>query len=205
MSTLRNALGVLAVCALSPLATAAVVYNEATNGDLSNNGLSPTFVSMAAGSNQVLGSIGNPGTGIDRDYFRFVVPAGQQLVSLSLLPGTTVLANVAFIGVQAGPQMLVSPISGSPAGLLGWAHYSVADIGTNILPRIGTGFGASGFTGALAAGDYTFWVQETGAGTAGYGLDFTLAAVPEPASALLMLAGALGLSALSGLHRRRAS
>jgi hypothetical protein len=171
-------------------ASAGVAYSEAASGDLSSSGAAPTGVALALGVNTVLGSSGKDGLGVvDRDYFTITVDAGQQLTGLAVLPGTTVLGALSFIGVQAGTAVTVSPTGGSAAGLLGWTHYGSDDIGHDILPRIGTGFGASGFSGALGPGSYAFWVQDTGLGTSNYAFDLTLQAVPEPASALLLLTG----------------
>src|SRR5262245_65542933 len=55
------------------LAHGAVIYSEAISGDFSNSGLTPTPVTVSAGSNQIFGTTGNVG-GTDRDYFTFSVP-----------------------------------------------------------------------------------------------------------------------------------
>ena len=49
--------------------------------------------------------------------------------------------------------------------------------------------GSTGFSGPLAAGSYTFWIQETSVGIERYALDFQLreAQVSVPIPALLML------------------
>jgi hypothetical protein len=182
-----------------PFAAHAITYNEASNGDLSNVGTSPTFIGLTSGANQVIGTTGNPGTGTDRDYFTVTIGPGQQLTSLKVLAGTVPL-GLAFLGLQAGNQVTVSPTSGSAAGLLGWAHYATADVGNNILPRMGTGAGASGFVGSLPAGNYSFWIQDFNAGASTYALELTVAAVPEPAAALSLLAG---LAALLAIKRAR--
>ncbi len=186
------------IAAASPAAMAVVAYDESVLGDFANSGLTPTAVSFVVGSNQIFGSSGNPGTGADRDYFTFTLPAGLELVSLTVLPGSTFLGPgaLSFIAVQAGNQVTVNPTGGSAAGLLGWSHYTAADINTNILPEIGLGGGATGFVPPLPAGSYAFWIQETGAGTSAYRFDFAVAVVPEPASAAFMLAGLAGLSLL---------
>jgi hypothetical protein len=178
---------------------AVVAYNEAVSGDLSGAGASPTFVALVSGSNQVLGTTGNPGTGTDRDYFTVTVPAGSLLSALTVLSGTAPL-GLAFLGVQGGSQVTVSPTGGSPAGLLGWTHYAAADVGVNVLPRVGTGAGATGFTGALPAGSYAFWIQDFNAGASTYNIDLTVTAVPEMATAASLLLG-LGLLALRRQRR----
>ena len=200
MTGLRCLTALATSALLSSAAHAAVVYNEAASGDLSNSGASPTFVAMASSAtNTVLGSTGNPGTGTDRDYFRFTVPAGQMLTAITVAPGTVALGAVSFIGLQAGAQV-TAPVNGPATVLLGWTHYAGSDIGNNILPTMGLGAGAIGFVGALGAGSYAIWIQDFGAGTAPYGFDFTLAPVPEAPAALMLAAG---LAALYGLRRRR--
>jgi hypothetical protein len=179
-------------------AQAAVAWDESTQGDLSNVGASPTFVALSTGANQILGTTGNQGTGTDRDMFRVTVPAGFQLTSLQVLTSTTPL-NLGFLGIQSGSQITSTS---SSAALAGWTHYTVADRGTNVLPRVGTGAGAIGFTGALGAGNYAFWIQDFDAGVSPYGFELTLAAVPEPSTAAVML---LGLVGIAGLRRRLAA
>ncbi len=187
-------------------ARAAVAWDESVSGDLSNVGTSPTVVSLVPGSNLFLGTTGRTGGVIDRDYFTFTLPAGWQLDSLTVLPGTNFPegeTGTSFIAVQAGAQVTVNPTGNSSFGLLGWAHYTHNDIGTDILGTIGEGFGADGFTGALPAGTYAFWVQDGGTGTAHYRFDFSVSAVPEPATATALLAGLAVLA--GGAARRRRS
>ena len=88
-------------------------------------------------------------------------------------------------------------------GLLGWRHILIGDIGTDILPAMGTaGFGSTGFIPPLGAGDYAFWMQDTTLGTRPYGLDLVLASVPEPGTFVMMLAGLTAF--LPAIRRRRA-
>lgn len=194
----------VAVTLATPLVVnvhAAVLYDESVSSDFSGSGLSPTFLALASGSNLIKGSTGNPGTGTDRDYFSIVVPTGFQLAHLTLLPGTSVIGNSTFLGVQAGPLVTVAPTATSASGLLGAMHYTSAQVGTDILPWLGTPFaGSTGFTSPLAAGTYAFWVQDFGAGTIPYAFDFAVAAVPEPEAYALMLAG---LGFLMLVARRR--
>src|SRR5690348_2858829 len=168
-------------CLFAATAQAGVVYSESVSGDLSGSGLSPTLITVALGSNQVFGTTGRAAGVVDLDYFRLTVPVGEVLTGITILPGTAGLGALgdSFIGMQAGSQVTVLPTATDATGLLGWFHYDAGDIGTNILPLMGTsGFGSTGFTPPLPAGSYSFWVQELSTGTAPYGFDFALA-TPE--------------------------
>ncbi len=190
----------LCACTMST-AQAATAWDESVSGDLANAGTSATAVTFGLGSNLVLGTTGRSNGVVDRDYFTFTLPEGWQLDALTLLPGTTFLgpSSLGFIGVQSGGQVTVDPTGGSAAGLLGWWHYNENDIGTDILPSIGAGPGATGFIGALPAGSYAFWIQETATGSAAYQFDFSVSQVPETSTTLMFLAGLAGL----GFLRRR--
>ena len=183
------------------------VYNESVSGDLSNNGLAPTALTVSLGLNDLFGSTGKDATTgiIDRDYFTFTVPQGMFLTAITVLPGTQTLGTLgeSFIGMESGPQVTVLTTATTAAGLLGWDHYDdTGDIGANILPAMGTsGLGSTGFTGPLPSGTYSFWVQEASAGTVPYGLEFTVA-TPEPATWMMLLTG---LTALVGKTARRAA
>ncbi len=147
------AVALLSMCAVA--VQAATVWDENSNGDFSNDGLSPTSLVVFAGSNRVFGSTGNSGNGVDRDYFSFTVPVGATLTSIMLLNNTSVSGSASFIAIQAGPQLTVSPTGAGVENLLGFAHYGNDLIGTDILPFIT-------FTNALPSGIYSLWVQETG-------------------------------------------
>lgn len=203
---------------LASAGDAAVIWNEAINGDFSGNNLAPTPLgTLGIGDNEVFGSTGRNAAGVvDRDYFTFTVPAGLALGAIIVLDGTTSLGptNISFIGISAGNMVNHDPnVVTDALGLLGWRHYAGApnpqsDIGINILGEIGSppiqppaGVpGATGFTPPLPAGAYSVWIQETATGSANYGFDFVL--VPEPASAAALLTGLVFLAAL---RRRRQS
>jgi len=88
------------------------------------------------------------------------VPAGGALTAITVLPGTMSAApvGISFIGIEAGNQIALGPTPTTAAGLLGWRHFSPADIGTHILGEIGNPLpdpmGATGFMPPLGSGDY---------------------------------------------------
>jgi hypothetical protein len=193
----------LAVCTLlvGSGSASAAMWIESSQGDMLNSGLTPSTLTLDAGSNLIRGSF----RAEDPDYLAITIAGGYMLSGIITGTGNSTGLSRSFIGVQAGPAMTFVPTSGgSAAGLLGWTHYGVAD-GVNLLPDIGTPkFGSTGFSGPLAAGTYTFWFNETSSEPGlGYDFDFQVepAPVPLPAGAALLAAGC----ALLGALRRRRS
>jgi len=182
-------------------------YSESANGDLSGNYLSPTPIALVPnGSTTVSGTIQGAGMGVsvDLDYFTVTVPAGQALVALNVLPGTLGGGAIgSFIGVYSGPTA-VDPAGALSTAALGYYLYRAADIGTDILDNMATfnfnGTNPSiGFIPPLFPGAYTFWIQEGFNGTFPYNFELVLNSVPEPSTALLMMAG---LAMFLRRHRR---
>lgn len=203
------AIGVLSFA--SPQARAATTaWDEAVQGDLSNDWRDPAEVTLAYGENLISGATGRAapaGTGvIDRDYLSFTVLPGQTVTAITVLAGTqsdTVSYPVSFVGLIAGDQGVdptTTPTSALASQLMGYHLYGPADVGSDILATMssGTAFtgapynqpAAQGFSLPLGAGTYTLWMQETVVGQFDY--RFSVTVVPEPASAVLALAG-LGL------------
>lgn len=172
---MKLVMALLGAALVSTSATAAG-YFEKKSGDLSNDGLNPTPVKVKIGSNTIDGDDGNGANGIDRDYFTIKIPKGAVLASIILDPHTRIGGNFSFIGVQKGKQVTVDPNGGDPSDLLGWAHFSTGDEGTDILPDICQGAGAKGCTPPLGPGNYSFWVQELSTCDCHYRFIFNVAA-----------------------------
>lgn len=204
MTLIRPLLCLLGALPLACAAQAHTAWDEAVSGDFSNIGTSPTPVTLLPGANLIRGTTGRISGVVDRDYFSFTLPAGWQLDTLTVLPGSTFPggSGLSFIGVQSGTQVTVNPTGGSAEGLLGWMHFGENHIGEDILQIMGFGPGASGFFGPLPAGSYAFWIQDTVNGTATYELAFGVSVVPEPAAGWMLLAG-IGVLAGAGRLRRR--
>ncbi|MEO0987050.1 MAG: PEP-CTERM sorting domain-containing protein [Cyanobacteria bacterium J06639_14] len=132
-----------ALLSLAAPSQAAILWNEATNGDLSDDGLAPTQLGeLLLGSNSLTATF-NAGTeDPDPDYFTFVVPEGSVLTGIELLSWETepTFEDIAFFAVQSGPVFdFVVPEDRSNAnGLLGWSHLRSTQVGTNkILIELG--------------------------------------------------------------------
>jgi hypothetical protein len=181
---------------------AAFTIDETIDGDLSNDGLTPTLLVPSLGANDLAMTSGSPAGVVDRDYFRIDIALGQVLDSI-LLTAASVDGAVSFIGVQSGPVMTEPPIGTNVANLLGWHHFGSGDVGTDILAAIATGAGSQGFVPPLGPGSYTFWAQDFGF-QASYLMRFHLSQVPEPRTVVLQLIGLVALGH-AGLRRQSAT
>ncbi len=162
--------GLIALFSVATVSFASTSYDEVIDGDLADAGTSPTALTFTAGDNLLAGSAGNG----DRDYFSVEIPAGHELSSITLTSYSG--SSVSFIGVVSGTQMTIDPDAPDQADLLGYYLFGSGDFNLDILPSIGQGAGAMGFTPPLAAGTYTFWIQDTG-GEEDYSFTFSVAAV----------------------------
>jgi hypothetical protein len=184
----------LALAAFAQVASAVTIWDESVDGDLSNLAGAPTEVTVAVGTNTVLGSTLSG----DRDFFTFTIPDGATFSAL-ILAALDSTDDLGFLALEAGP--VVTDIT-DPANLLGWMHPSAAYVGTDLLDDMALGAGALGFTPPLGPGTYTLWMQQTNPELMSYTFDLIVSAVPEPPMSALMLIAGLGL--LAGARRRRA-
>ena len=198
-------LGVVLVAMLAPAPSqAAVIWDESTNGDLSNVQGTPTKLALALGTNSIKGSV--VGTTDVRDWVTLTVPAGRQLKQIILAAYTSTDAQ-GFTGFDAATTFAGDTFD--PASYTGYAHYGTGAtnpsiptnlIGIDILPIMAdptAAAGSKGFTAPLGPGDYAFLIQQLGASTA-YQFDYVV--VPEPSAMMLM---GLGCAALVAVGRRR--
>jgi hypothetical protein len=203
-----------AFCALLAAAPAkATIYDEAVSGDLSNDKAAPTALTLTPGLNSVIGTVaGFPPEGTDpQDWVSFTIPAG--FVMTSYVNSKYVSTDEqGFTGFQSGSAFSGDEfVAGSYAG---YAHFGFAatnpdgtppssTVGVDLLPLMANPSfapGAIGFTPPLAAGTYTFLIQQGDPTTTGYQFDMNVRAVPETGSSLCLLG--MGCLAILALRRR---
>ncbi|MEL6439896.1 MAG: DUF4347 domain-containing protein [Cyanobacteria bacterium J06621_8] len=162
-------------------------FDEAADGDISNDPDDPLELTLEVGSNTISATTGPAAA--DQEFVTVTVPEGLQLDEL-ILESFSPTGDDAFIGVQEG-DIFTEPLDNSAdtANILGFALFggSAGDIGSDILDNIGNGAGTIGFAGSLPSGDYTFALQQLSPPST-YTLDFNVSEVapeptPEPAPA----------------------
>lgn len=187
------ALFVPAVIASTALA-GGITYDEAIDGDLSDDRFNPTFLSFTEGVNRVtMDVIISDQPGGDRDYFTFTIDPGFILESVILVDASNPAGgfdSTAFVGFTGGDIFGFDPDT-FQGDLYGFELTSSEFVGTDILPSLTSEDGSA----PSPAGDYTVWVQQTGADLTSITLDFIV--TPAPSSV------AIALPVLLVSHRRR--
>jgi len=213
-SVTKKSLFSAAICALLAAAPAkAIIFDEAVSGDLSNDKAAPTALTLTPGLNSVIGTVaGFPPAGSDpQDWVSFTIPTGFVMTSyVNSKYGSE--DDQGFTGFQVG-----SSFSGdefTAGNYAGYAHFGTgatnpdgsppsSTVGVDLLPLMANPSfapGATGFTPPLAAGTYTFLIQQGDPSTTSYQFDMTVRSVPEPGSSLCLLV--LGGLAIFALQRR---
>lgn len=198
---LRVILSCITLLALPFGTVGATDWNELIHGDLSNDGLNPTFINFTVGNNLIEGTMGFDGVTLDRDIWTFNIPADHYLTAINLVsygaPGPGINS---FMAIDDATTIDINDASQHLSNGLWTEEFDgLGNTFTPLLTILDNGplFGGTGFNGALGPGNYTFWVQETTA-PINYCIDFVITPVPEPGSALL-----LGAASLLCLRRRR--
>jgi len=212
-SVTKRSLFSAAVCALLAATPAkATIYDEAVSGDLSNNQAAPTALTLTPGSNSIIGTVNGFPPGTDpQDWVSFTIPSGFVMTSyVNSKYGSA--DDQGFTGFQSGSSFSGDPfVAGSYAG---YAHFGTdatnplppsSTVGVNLLPLMANpsfSVGATGFTRPLAAGTYTFLIQQGDPSTTSYQFDMNVrsVSVPEPGSSLCLLG--MGGLAILALRRR---
>ena len=110
-------------------------YNEASQGDLSDDGLNPTSLGeLSLGTNSLTATFNAGTSNPSPDYFTFNVPEGLVLknIVLNSWESEPNFEDIAFFAVQQGtvfdyvfPNELENPAE----GLLGWSHLRSTQVG----------------------------------------------------------------------------
>jgi hypothetical protein len=209
------ALSALALLAGGSVAHATVIWNQGTNGGLSQNPASPTAFTLSAGTNSVIATVGGGAggeSGINQNWVNINIPSGLQL-SQYVLAAYQSNDGQGFTGVASGSTFAPGEAGvNTPSNYLGYSHFGTGAqngslpptnlVGQDLLALMGNKTtispGSQGFTPPLPSGSYTFLIQQLGA-TTNYQFDFDVTSVPEPVSGGLILCSAL----VFGLKRRR--
>jgi hypothetical protein len=191
----RISAAILALTIGAGTARAVTIWDEAIQGDLSNNNNSPAALTLGLGVNSVKGTMGRdlPQNPVDRDMFTFTIAAGRALTSINVVTFTP--TNQSFYAIAPGTSINDT----DPATHL--ANTLVQHTG-DILPQMALGSysGGTGITDPLGPGTYTVWFQELSS-VVTYQMDYTIVSVPEPATVCTGLA--LGLVAFGRAFARR--
>lgn len=195
----QTALAVAAMAFVGSIASAGglVIWDDAVNGDLSDDRFNPNVFALDNGVSSIISEtvLSNfpSSEGGDRDYFTVTIGAGQSITSIMLAESFNPAGGfdaVGFMALQFGPIVTVDPAAPNPAPLAGFVIGTEDLIGTDILGLL------SGGLSELGAGEYAFWVQQTGEDLTRIRLDFNV--VPAPGAMAL-----LGLGGLVAGRRRR--
>ena len=121
--------------------TPTALYDESTDGEITDDATNPLALDLQNGSNVINGSVVIG----DLDYVTVHVPAGHVLSALELVNFEST-DDLSFIGIQRGTVFTEPPTNTAVENLLGFTLIGPDIEGSDILPNIGEGPGAQGFS-----------------------------------------------------------
>ena len=152
----------------TPIAVVSL-FDESVSGEITDDPNNPLPLQLEPGENQFGASV----VAGDIDYITINVPANMVLSAINL-DSYESLDDQSFMGLQSGSVFTELPAEPNVANLLGFSLFGTASVGTDLLPNIAAGQGAIGFTPPLQAGDYSFWIQETGEDVSSFSVTFVV-------------------------------
>lgn len=177
-------------------AQAVTIWDEAVDGDLSDQPASPTNVgSLSIGDNSLIGALVD-----EHDYFSFEVLAGETLDSVTVVSQTLVNnPSPNFYLIETA-----SPISGAVVGALSWFGGNV-QAGDDLFAN--PNFFNPGFSSPLGAGFYSVVFAGYGYEIAAYNFNLHVSGpsteVPEPTTTAMVITGLFGLVGCSIFRSNR--
>lgn len=133
-------------------------YFEFVSGDLSDDPAQPTVIAVDAGDNRIGGQTIDFPT--DADIFTLVVPPGLEITTVSLTEFRLLSSpsdGGSLVALEAGGQITDLNSSENLRGFVIAGVASGTQVGDDLLDDLGGG--------TLGAGEWTFWVQNTGSVT----------------------------------------
>ena len=168
---MKTAAIILLLAVMAVPASAAVIWNEGLNGDLSSSESAPTVISFGVGSNQILGSIN--GLPIDRDYITFTIGPGQTLAHVNLIAFSP--DNLAFTAFNSGSTSFI-PSGATNGSFLSGIHINASNVGQDLMPIFDTGnVTTNSLPGpSLGPGTYCWMIQQTSPVLQNYTIEFVI-------------------------------
>ena len=127
-----------------PSAQAASLWNESTDGDLSDFGTTPTQLApLTLGSNTLSATFNAGSANPSPDYFTLDIPEGLALSQIILKDwqASPTFEDIAFFAVQSGSvfDFQVPADRSNANGLLGWTHLRSTQVNSNkVLTELAT-------------------------------------------------------------------
>jgi hypothetical protein len=162
----------LLLLGLATSVSAAVIWDESVNGELSTNPAAPTPITFAVGSNIINGNVGNVNAKT-RDYITFTVPAAHTVTSLNLLVYDQ--DNLGFAALNAGTTSII-PSNPTINFWMSGIHVAQTDVSFDLMDLF---VNRSVTTESLpeselGPGDYCFIIQQTSPLIVNYSLEWVM-------------------------------
>lgn len=157
--------------------TSTIPYDEAIDGDLSDDPLSPNQFTLSMGMNPITATL----TQGDTEYFSLIVPDGMvmsaiMLNSYEVIPDGPEWTYSIYMSIQEGLTFETQVTTAADAALVGNIRFGERNgqIGTNILTSLFVPFEGSCPEWPIASGAYAVQLGQETSETATYSLNFVV-------------------------------